>query len=190
MKLGRIKALCKAREMVELFTRRDGRQFLSDGCGVWPVDEKLQLDEGVIRTIFEVTTKKWNESWHFQGINFADDPAAGSCGLPECLLEDNWMPGSEVELLPMNERALIIGAEMKLFRTNDGKDGHVWANVEQFTACPDNIRMYALRTAPDTTRAIAIYDDMFMGGLIRLLDTHQQRRIQEMLRSLSEKEVI
>ena len=190
MKLGRIKALCKAREMVELFTRRDGRQFLSDGCGVWPVDDKLQLNESVIRTIFEVTTKKWNESWYFQHIDFGHDADAENCGLPECLLEDNWSPGSEIELLPMNEKALITGAEMKLYRTNDGKDRYVWANVEQFTACPDNVRMYSLRTAPDTTRAIAVYDDMFLGGLVRLLGTGQQLRIQETLRGLSEKEVI
>ena len=141
MKLGRIKVLCKAREMVELFTRRDGRQFISDGCGVWPVDEKLRLDEAAIRTIFEVSTKKWNESWHFQDINFGEDADAEICGLPECLLEDYWSPGSEVEMLPINERALITGTELKLFRTNDGRDRYVWANEGQFTACPDNVRM-------------------------------------------------
>ena len=190
MKLGRIKALCKAREMVELFTRRDGRQFLSDGCGVWLVDDKLQLNEGVIRAIFEISAKKWNENWHFQDINFGEDEDAENCGLPECLLDDYWTPDSEIELLPTLEKALITGAEMKLFRTNDGKDRYVWANVEQFTACPDNVIMYALRTAPDTTRAIAVYDDMLMGGLVRLLGTGQQLRIQEMLRGLGEKEVI
>ena len=190
MKLSRIKALCKAREMVELFTRRDGKQFLSDGCGVWPVDENLKLDEGVVRTIFEVTRKKWEESWHFQDIDFTMDDDAGVCGLPECLLDDYYDPGREVELLPLNEKALIIGAEMRLYKTNDGKEKYVWANVEQFTACPDNVRMYALRTAPDTTRAIAVYDDMFLGGLVRLLGTGQQLKIQETLRGLSEKEVI
>ena len=190
MKLGRIKALCKAREMVELFTRRDGRQFLSDGCGVWLVDDKLQLNEGVIRAIFEISAKKWNENWHFQDINFGEDEDAENCGLPECLLDDYWTPDSEIELLPTLEKALIAGEEMKLFRTNDGKDRYVWANVEQFTACPDNVIMYALRTAPDTTRAIAVYDDMLMGGLVRLLGTGQQLRIQETLRGLGEKEVI
>lgn len=190
MKLGRIKALCKAREMVELFTRRDGKQFLSDGCGVWPVDENLELDEGVVRTIFEISRKKWEESWHFQDIDFSADADAGECGLPECLLEDYWAPESETELLPLNEKALITGTTMRLYKTNDGKEKYVWANVEQFSACPDNVRLYTLRTAPDTTRAIAVYDDMFLGGLVRLLGTGQQLRIQETLRGLSEKEVI
>ena len=192
MKLGRIKALCKAREMVELFTRQDGRQFLSDGCGVWPVDENLKLDESVVRTIFEVTTKKWNENWHFQDIDFTMDDDAEACGLPACLLEDYYEPAAETELMPLPERALISGTEMQLYRTTTGgdKERYIWANVAQFSACPDNVRMYTLRTAPDMTRAIAVYDDVFLGGLVRLLGTGQQRAIQDTLRKLSEKEVL
>lgn len=190
MKLSRIKALCKAHEIAELFTRRDGKQFLSDGCGVWPVDENLKLDEGVVRTIFEVTRKKWDESWHFQDIDFTMDDDAGECGLPECLLDDYYDPGREVELMPLSEKALINGATMQLHRTCKGEKGHIWATVEQFAACPDNPRMYTLRTAPDMTRAIAVYDDMFLGGLVRVLGTHQQREIQNTLRELSHKEVL
>lgn len=192
MKLSKIKALCKAKEMVELFTRRDGRQFLSDGCGVWPVDEKLKLDESVVRTIFEVPTKKWNESWYFQDIDFSMDEDAEKCGLPECLLDDYFDPGAEVELMPLPEKALINGTQMQLHRTTTGGDNerHIWATTEQFSACPDNVRMYTLRTAPDTTRAIAVYDDMFLGGLVRVLGTHQQREIQATLRILSEKEIM
>lgn len=190
MKLSRIKALCKAREMVELYTRRDGRQFLSDGCGVWPVDENLKLDEGVVRTIFEVSTKKWNESWHFQDIDFTMDDDAEMCGLPSCLLEEYYDPGAEKELMVLNERALITGTTMQLFKTAKGPDKYLWANIEQFSACPDNVRMYTLRTAPDMTRAIAVYDDMFLGGLVRLLGTGQQMAIQETLKKLSEKEIM
>lgn len=40
------------------------------------------------------------------------------------------------------------------------------------------------------TRAIAVYDDVFLGGLVRLLGTGQQRAIQDTLRKLSEKEVL
>jgi hypothetical protein len=50
--------------------------------------------------------------------------------------------------------------------------------------------MYTLRTAPDMTRAIAVYDDMFLGGLVRLLGTGQQMAIQETLKKLSEKEIM
>ena len=189
MKLGRIKALCKARELVELYTRRDGRQFLSDGCGVWPVDESLPLNEQVVRTIFEVTQKKWDEDWHFQSIDFAEDDDAEACGLMECMLEDFWAPGSEVELMSTRERALIAGTQMQLFATCDGKK-HMWVGTDQFSACSDNVRMYALRTAPDTTRAIAVYNDMFMSGLIRVLGTGQQLEIQRMLKELSEKEIL
>ena len=190
MKLGRIKALCKARQYVELFDRRDGKQFLSDGCGVWPVDEKLPLTEEVVRTIFEITTRKWSENWSFQHIRFGEDDDAENCGMPECLLEDFWAPGTETELMTTRERILMMGEELQLFATADGQERYLWASTEQFSACPDNARLFALRTAPDTTRAIAVYDDMFLGGLIRVLGTGQQLQIANTLRGLSEKEVI
>jgi hypothetical protein len=106
------------------------------------------------------------------------------------LLEEYYDPGAETELMMLNERALITGTTMQLFKTAKGPDKYLWANIEQFSACPDNVRMYTLRTAPDMTRAIAVYDDMFLGGLVRLLGTGQQMAIQETLKKLSEKEIM
>ena len=74
--------------------------------------------------------------------------------------------------------------------TNDGRERHIWAPTAQFTACPDKVQLYALRVAPDTSRAIAVYEDMFMSALVRVNGTGEQQRIQEMLRELGSKDVI
>ena len=179
MKLTRIKALCKARELVELFDRKDGKQFLSDGCGVWPVDDRLVLNEEMVRIIFEVSRKKWESDWSFQHIRFGEDEDAEICGLPECMLDDFWKSTDEIELTPLHEWAMFAGTEMKLFTTSGPQPRYLWTGTKQFSACPSEIRRYALRTAPDGTRAIAVYDDVFLGGLVRVLNMDAQMEIRQ-----------
>ncbi len=189
MKLNRIRTLCKARNHAELYQRRDGKQFLSDGCGIWPVDEKLKLNEAAIQAIFDVPRDKWESGWYYQEFDYACDPDAETKGLPECLLEDVWAEGSETELKRTGARALIGCAEMWMFATQDDRR-HIWASAAQLAACPDRIRLYALREAPGGRRVLAIYDDFFCGGLVLINGPGYQREIQETLRELSQRETM
>ena len=189
MKLGKIKTLCKNREIVELYTRRDGRQFLSDGCGVWMVDDGFMLDEHLIRVIFEVTAKKWSEKWRFDSYDFEGGELAGS--VAECLLEDAWSAGSEKELIPLHEYALIAGEELRMFAVRGGNESrYIWASAAQFAACPDAADAYMLREAPDGSRAIAVYEGMLMSALVRVPNAENQRLIAQKLRELAEMEMI
>ena len=188
MKLNRIKKLCRDSCRVDLYTRRDGRQFISDGVGIWPVDEQIYLTEGSIRTIFDVPLEKWEGDWSYQGFDYGADADAEASGIPESLLDDIGDPG-ETKFLPRDQRIITPWGELMLFRELDG-ERHLWAPTAQLIACPDRVSYFALRETPGGVRALAVYENMLMGALIMAPGRSMQTEIQEMLRGLSEREVM
>lgn len=188
MKLNKIKKLCRDSCRVDLYTRRDGRQFISDGVGIWPVDEQIYLTEGSIRTIFDVPLEKWEGDWSYQGFDYGRDADAEAGGIPESLLDDIGDP-AEIKFLPQDQRIITPWGELMLFRELDG-ERHLWTPTTQLTACPDSVSYFALRETPGGVRALAVYENMLMGALIVAPDRSMQTEIQEMLRGLSEREVM
>ena len=191
MKLNKIKKLCRDSCRVDLYTRRDGRQFISDGVGIWPVDDQIYLTEGSIRTIFDVPLEKWEGDWSYQGFDFGADLDAEAGGIPESILDDVGDP-TETKLLPQDERIITLWApwnELRLYKELDG-ERHLWAPTAQLTACPDSVSYFALRETPGGLRALAVYENMLLGALIVVPGSGIQREIQEYLRRLSEREVM
>lgn len=188
MKLNKIKKLCRDSCRVDLYTRRDGRQFISDGVGIWPVDDQIYLTEGSIRTIFDVPLEKWEGYWSYHGFDFLADADAEAGGITESMLDDIGDP-IETKFLPQDQRIITPWGELMLYKEIDG-ERHLWAPSAQLTACPDNVSYFALRGIPGGLRALAVYENMLMGALIVVPGRSMQMQIQAMLVGLSEREVM
>lgn len=188
MKLNKIKKLCRDSCRVDLYTRRDGRQFISDGVGIWPVDDQIYLTEGSIRTIFDVPLEKWEGDWSYQGFDFGADLDAEAGGITEDMLDDIGDP-TENKFLQQDQRIISPWGELMLYKELDG-ERHLWAPTAQLTACPDWVSYFALRETPGGLRALAVYENMLLGALIVVPGSGIQREIQEGLRRLSEREVM
>lgn len=188
MKLNKIKKLCRDSCRVDLYTRRDGRQFISDGVGIWPVDDQIYLSEGSIRTIFDVPLEKWEGDWNYQGFDFGTDLDAEAGGITESMLDDIGDP-AETKFLQQDQRIISPWGELMLYKELDG-ERHLWAPTAQLTACPDWVSYFALRETPGGLRALAVYENMLLGALIVVPGSGIQREIQEYFRRLSEREVM
>lgn len=189
MKLNKIKRLCAETGRVDLYTRRDGRQFVSDGVGIWPVDDKLHLSEGSIRAIFDVPYEKWESDWHYQEFDYALDADAETSGIPETLLDDIAEPGTEIKVIPMHDRAITGWGEMQLYREMDG-ERCLWCPKAQMAAAPSMVSYFAVREYQGSRRALAVYENMLMGALILVPGQGMQKGIMDWLKDLSGKEVM
>lgn len=169
MKLGRIKALCKARATAILYDTQDGRQHISDGVGIWPVDDKLRLSEDVIRTIFEVPMKKWEENWYWQELNSENADVAVE------LLEEVWPEDREIKLEARPITIDYFGTQLRRFETEDSYS--IWASGAQFTAIEEPER-YALRAKGDM-RVIAAYKGMLCEGVVQTWSRAYAEKVRE-----------
>lgn len=172
MKLKKIVSQCKTSGMVMLYTRRDGMQLLSDGCGIWPIDGGLKLTEDALKIIFEMTDKKWKDSIYYREFDYSENPELPEqdafAGLAERMLEDEWDADEEIQVERTDVTVMYQNTVFRCYRADDGRS--VYVSDRRFDPLPEDIQFTMIRQteavgAPGL-RALAAYDGVLMCGLI------------------------
>lgn len=171
MRINKIKALCKRRNTVTLYDTPNGRQYISDGAAIYPVDDKLKLTEDMIRIIFEISPKAWSESWHFEEYVTPDE-----WDVSPDMVADVESEG-EVELHRMDTQIVYCGTTLIRFETPDGYT--VWAPAAQFTPM-DNAEHYALRVDGEC-RMVAAYNSLLCCGVVHAVGRKYAEKVHEEL---------
>ena len=164
MKLNKIKGLCKKRNTVYLYERRNGSQLISDGAGLWPVTEELRLSEDALQTIFEIPNKAWNENWRHEHIVFGEDDTSKGF---EHLLDEIWEASAEVQTEPVKGKVELDGCVFRAFRADDGLT--VFVPDAQLETMTDDAQYYMLRQGRGFS-VLAVYDSLLMCGLVGVAD--------------------
>lgn len=186
MKLSRIKNMCQATKTAIVYTRRDGKQFISNGTGIWSTDDSLWLNEQAVRCIMEISLEKWDE-WIYRDVNYGmPETCAGE--LQDEMLDDIWETGTEKQLIMTTDVIMIGGTEIRRFDLQE-TDQMFWAPNKELKTLGEDARMFALRETPDGRRAVAGYDSIFCKGLVLIGGEGVQTEIQRTLRELGEKRV-
>lgn len=171
MKLNKIKALCKAKSSVILYKMPNGRQYISDGAGIYPVDSTIKLTEEMIRVVFEVSPKRWKADWYYEEYNGPDEIDIESDMLSDTERED------EVPLMLCDTRIVYCGTQLMRFETSDG--GIVWAPAAQFAPL-DGAERYGLRIDGEC-RVVAAYNSPLCCGVVHTVGRKYAEQVHDEL---------
>lgn len=175
MKLQAIKSLCNDRDTILILNAKDGRQWLSDGSGSWPV-EGITIHQDAIPALFDLKPKREKEM-RIEELEWADarytiEPQSDY----EVPLEEigQVLAGGNIWIALKNDRGMMFIRSDALKPIN-GKDGRYtfmerWARYE----------------GP----MVAVYGDMLTGGLIKpVYGQAAEQIIMAPLRAIMENEV-
>ena len=181
MKLGKIKAACKARQMCYILQDVHGaNQWISNGQAFYKL-EGIWLDENSVRAIFDIPEKKWHNDWAHKVVDVKDMRAENAE-----MIYTVWLAEQEVELEPCPMRFLIY-EEIRCFKTPDGRV--VYAPAEDFKPLEGNVR-YALRRAPGCEPVIAVYHDLLCEGGVMVFPEGAVGKFKESLKEYADMEVM
>lgn len=180
MKLGRIKAACKANHICFIIQDTEAaQQWICNGEAAYKL-EGVWVDEQSIRAIWDIPPKTWEDSWQhdvFEVSELAPEKAE--------MLAAVWESQQEIELEPCDIR-ILWRDEYRRFKTPDGKS--VYAVSLDFDPLSGNGR-YALRTAPGCDPVIAVYDDLLCQGVVAALTPGAAKALNDRLREYANAEV-
>lgn len=178
MKINKIKSFCKRANTVYLYETEQGRQWLSDGAGFWPVDESMHLNMDAIKALFEIAGKAWNESWVHEYIPLFKKPGFEPLNgkLPFHLLDEVWEPSAEVQMEPVDGSVIYNGKVFRAFEADDGL--RIYVPEEHLKTINEDAVYYMMRQA-EGARLLAVYDSMLICGLVAIMSAERAKRINE-----------
>lgn len=160
MKIGKIRAACKAVQKCQLLTdERARRQWIGNGYAYYPV-EGMWIEADELPAIMDIPPLKWEE-WDTREIQRVERDT----GTIFDLLEDTY-PG-ELVAKPGVITVTMGGTEYMPFEVSPGRI--VWTEAGAFTPIrgkEDMAPRYTLREAEGGTMAIAYMPNLLCRGIV------------------------
>lgn len=160
MKIGKIRAACKAVQKCQLLTdERARRQWIGNGYAYYPV-EGMWIEADELPAIMDIPPLKWEE-WDTREIRRVERDT----GTIFDLLEDTY-PG-ELMAKPGVITVTMGGTEYMPFEVSPGRI--VWTEAGAFTPIrgkEDMTPRYTLREAEGGTMAIAYMPNLLCRGIV------------------------
>lgn len=170
MKLNAIKKACNDQGAFYVFNCQDGRQWLSNGRGAWPV-EGIKITESAIPAIFDLSEKKQN-SVSIRAMDYSDkrftlEPQS-DYEIPLEDLGNVWYQGTLYRALK-NDAGMIFIDTTNL-KPAESKEGDF---------------QYFERTAAGRLPLVACYADFFVSALVIVEDQKTAARIIEYMNKVA-----
>ena len=164
MKLNKIWSLLKQRRQV-IIMQGDDSQWIGDGVAAYSITNSLDLTEGIIQTLLDVSDKAW-DNFNYE----VKEPAFNTADIV----------GNEIELKEMPIRVWFKEAELTVLKGN----GKAYFIQSKYTVPLRNTEYLSFTYRPDDKIVVA-RDGMFIAGVICpvvLEDTDFANTIEELLR--------